>query len=397
MRTPDTQNIVKVLWTQSLGDWAHQMIIKNGIIYSSWNCGKLSAIDLKTGKVLGYAEKVAYETAPIIVDDKIYSYTFGTLTELDLNSLSIIRKLNVVGGEYSEYIPYDKETDCFFLRRSDGTKSYLSSFNRKSAKYVWTSQPLANGVYVVQGSPVVIENHVIAQGLDNNNNYICCWNKTNGQLIWKTSELGYATMVGYNNFCYDRINDILFGSTINGNISALDRKTGKIIWQHQFPYYGCWSTMAYHNKQLIVSLWKNNANGAYAAVDSMTGNIQWQKNEFFGADGWSAVVLSDKYIYRTTHSMPGNLIIQRRDNGDLVWSDNSSPQPCTNPLSSGGIVVFGNITNLLALKVGEGQFVDCDWHGVDCNGYNPTSIQSEYVDKNNNTSTEQFYIPPEVD
>ena len=78
--------------------------------------------------------------------------------------------------------------------------------------------------------------------------------------------------------------------------------------------------------------------------------------------------------YRHTRGA-ARLIVQNRFTGDLIWScETAAPQPCTNPVQSGGMVVFGNVMSLVALRVGDGARVDSPWHGVDCTGYVPAAI-----------------------
>ena len=93
-------------------------IIQNGVVYTSWTDGLLSAVDLKTGKVLHTVANVAYETAPIIVSNHIYSYTLSPsplLYDLDLSTFAVLHAFPTP-GTYAEHFPYDPSTGLCFLR-----------------------------------------------------------------------------------------------------------------------------------------------------------------------------------------------------------------------------------------------------------------------------------------
>ena len=53
--------------------WAEHPIIHSGVVYVPWNDGKLTALDVNSGKLLHSQPLVTYATAPFVANNHLYS------------------------------------------------------------------------------------------------------------------------------------------------------------------------------------------------------------------------------------------------------------------------------------------------------------------------------------
>ncbi len=114
---PSSAMAITLLWQyQGNREWAEHPIIKNGIVYVPWTNGSLTAHSLSSGVLLHSVDQVNDATAPFIVGDKIYSFNETGMSEIDLSSFAILRKIPLPEAIYTENIPYDVDTGYFFIR-----------------------------------------------------------------------------------------------------------------------------------------------------------------------------------------------------------------------------------------------------------------------------------------
>jgi len=372
----------EAIWGYSLSGWAHMPIIKNGIVYNAWTGGVLAATDLHTGELLRKADGVASATAPFIVGEKIYSYRGGKVTELDLNTFQKLRTITIPYAQYSENIPYDEDTGYFFARQKDYPSYYwgrTSAFRLSDGQIAWSFPSNFTDMWLGQQAPVVVGDsvYIFFAGAGKFSRV----NKFTGQEIW-TADLGKGSRNGYNNPIYDPDNKYFYISeswnSIDSEVNAVRENDGQIVWTISIPGRQIESTMTYYKNVLYLPLHVPGARGSYRAVDVLNGGKTiWEEPGFYNEDGWGVNAVSEKYLYRGTHGNSGNehLIVQDRYTGKLVWSHKvDCAVPCTNPVQSEGIVVIGTCTKLWGLKVGTGQKVDSDFHGLYASGFNPGAI-----------------------
>ena len=106
------------------------------------------------------------------------------------------------------------------------------------------------------------------------------------------------------------------GSPLAGTFTAIDSTTNKIAWQHQMPYRmggGGGSTVTAGGLLL-----RGEPDGNLVAVNAKTGEVLWKFQTGFGADAPAMVydVDGDEYIALTT----GGNSIQGSAYGDAVWA-----------------------------------------------------------------------------
>jgi len=354
-------------------------IIQNGVVFTSWTDGLLSAVDLKSGQALRTIANVAFETAPIIVGNHLYSYPMrpSTVYDLDLSTFAVLHAFPTP-GTYAEHFPYDPSTGLCFLRCIGPARNdVLGALRLQDGSFAWSTALGFGYAWTNAGSPLVIgDGSVYVQDADGTDRVYRLDAKT-GSIRWSTG-LRSGTVVGYNNLIYDRESDQIYASSYLGSVFALRRSDGALLWSRDLPGYLISSSLTCHGGMVYLPLWSGL--GAYAALDSSDGTVLWLQKGFFGEDGWSATAVGERYLYRQTHGLPTRIIVQDRFTGRLVWSADSGAQGmCPNPAESDGIVVFGNSYYLVALQAGIGLPVDCPWHGQDASGFNPGALTAEPV------------------
>jgi len=101
-----------------------------------------------------------------------------------------------------------------------------------------------------------------------------------------------------------------------GTFTAIDSKTNKIAWQHKMPY-----RMGGGSGSSVTAgglLFRGEPDGNVVAVDAKTGQVLWKFQTGFGADAPPIVyeVDGDEYIAIAT----GGNSIQRSATGDAIWA-----------------------------------------------------------------------------
>jgi len=394
------QQQFEVIWEINLPGWKQMPIIKNNKVYFACpeeGIGGLGIVDLYTGQVLGYAQVGMTATAPFIVGNYIYTYDRDNMHEVDLNTLQVVRNIIIENSCYTENIPYDEETGYFFVRQAVDYKGRLTAYRLSDAQIMWSFPQNYEGGFDNHQAPIVVGDSVFFQATNaywQGKSVFYRINKRTGQLIWET-ELGPAVNAnggmnrgGYNNPIYDEDHDVFYVSEswnkdsttgLKGNCRfySIRRDNGQILWYVDVSSRNIESTLTYYDNVLYVPLHVDGGVGSYRAVDVSSGTTIWEQTGFFNEDCWSATAVCDRYLYRTAHGdQSSKLIIQDKKTGDLVWAYDAGGDRgcCCNPVQSDGIVVLGSTDTLFAIKVGDGDNVDSDWHGYYHTGYNPGAI-----------------------
>lgn len=371
-----------LLWQHNRGEWAEHPIIKDGVVYVPWTDGALTAHDLASGELLNSVNNVNDATAPFIVGDKIYSFDVSSMSEIDLETFKITRRIQLPDGIYTENVPYDAATGYFYIREGvvSQYKGRVSAYRLSDGKRMWSYPEQYVGGFDNQQNILVVGDSVFFQSSDS------FWRgaskfyrvrKDTGALVWEIP-LGTPSRGGYNNPIYDADHDMLYVSeswnSLDAQVYAIRRKDGALAWDKPIPGRAIESTLTYYKGVLYLPLHVFSGHGSYMAISAVDGSTIWHEPGFFNEDGWSATAVDDRYLYRLAHGA-NFIIIQNKFNGDLVWSlPVDAPATCFNPVMSSGIVILGGESSVYAIKVGTGLAVDSDFHGLNATGSNPKAI-----------------------
>jgi outer membrane protein assembly factor BamB len=168
------------------------------------------------------------------------------------------------------------------------------------------------------------------------------WKNDEPQVIWELDVgLGYSSVVESGGFAYTQ------GNTNSRNtLYCVNSESGKIIWKHSYPckkdpkYFdgGSRSTPTIANKMIFLC----SHEGDLYALDAKTGSIKWTKNLLTDFDGkrptWgfagSPLFVNDKLILETGSS-DGSLVCLNAESGDLIWKSGESEAGYASPMLYG--------------------------------------------------------------
>ncbi len=376
--------------------WAEHPIIYNGVAYVPWNDGKLSAIDVASGKLLHELKLVNYATAPFIANNHLYSYWVTGMNEITLDTFEISRQIPIENVWYTENVPYDEETGYFFVRQAiDGQyKGRVTAFRLSDGAAMWSYPNDYTGGFDNHQNALVVGDSLFFQSTNSGwqgSSMLYRLDKRTGQVIWAKTLSSIAvdstSRGGYNNPIYDADHDVLYVSeswnSLKARVYAFQRSDGKLLWSKDLPGRAIESTLSYYANQLYLPLHVFSGHGSYMAVSAMDGKTLWAEPGFYNEDGWSATGVDAHYLYHVTHGsgLP-YLIVQDRLTGKLVWSKAiDASADCFNPVLTAGMVIMGSTSSVFALQVGDGLPVNSDFHGVNASGYNPGAISWDLIER----------------
>ncbi|HEX8968841.1 MAG TPA: PQQ-binding-like beta-propeller repeat protein, partial [Chloroflexota bacterium] len=148
----------------------------------------------------------------------------------------------------------------------------------------------------------------------------------------------------------------LLGAKISGTYTAIDPRTNTIVWQKQMPYMlgqgsGTLSTAG-------GLLFHGEPDGNLLALDARTGNELWRWQTGYGADGPAITYELDGQQYVAIAS-GGVTTLQASENGDVVWAFtvNGKLAPFQAPKPPATVIDFtGPVTVANTVKIQDFSF-----------------------------------------
>lgn len=385
-----------LLWQLNGGKgWAEHPIIQNGVAYVPWTDGKVTAIEVTTGRLLHSLAGVNDATAPFVVNNHLYSYDLTGMNEIMLDTFQISRKIAIANAWYTENVPYDAETGYFFVRQGIESqyKGRVTAIRLSDGETAWSYPSDYAGGFDNHQNILAVGDSVFFQS---NNSY---WqgismlyrvDKRTGQVIWSKPLSSIAidgtSRGGYNNPIYDEDHDVIYVSeswnSLKARVYAFRRSDGKLLWSKDIHGRAIESTLTYYANRLYLPLHVFGGHGSYMALSATDGKTIWEEPGFYNEDGWSATGVDEHNLYRVTHGEgKPYLIVQDRLVGKLVWSKAiDASADCFNPILSNGMVLMGSETSVYAVKAGSGLAVDSDFHGKNSSGYNPGATNRDLIE-----------------
>lgn len=210
-----------------------------------------------------------------------------------------------------------------FMGKPDGTDFIASEHPFKEAKPGYTDMPACGWVQLY--------------ALSSPNNYHTIDQKKTinevkkSSILWtyetKADELGNAV------YSSPAISDnILYATSWNGEIFALDEKTGRKIWEKNIGWSSASSPIIFDDTVYIGS-----SDGLYA-LDKESGDIRWE------SDGIGAVsskpVFSEGFVYCSSHD--NNVYAFNSDDGDLKWKFETKGEIYSSPVINKNVLYVGS-------------------------------------------------------
>ncbi|MEL4306250.1 PQQ-binding-like beta-propeller repeat protein [Methanococcoides sp. LMO-2] len=203
-------------------------------------------------------------SSPVIADNKIY-----------VNCGKYVRSLDQYTGE-------------FLANHSNGSTKYNSiaspAYNDGN---VWCGLPesVNSGTTVADGKRF--------EGEWDGNYY--CFDETTGELVWNFSAEGnaQATPAYDNGRVY--FTSWVYGQADGGNVYCVDANTGELVWNQSKILYNCCSSPTIYGDILYLTTYNFYGEGEIYALDRDNGSILWKK-DIHSTDSTPAVAYGNVYV-----------------------------------------------------------------------------------------------------
>jgi outer membrane protein assembly factor BamB len=201
-----------------------------------------------------------------------------------------------------------------------GVDLIASDYPLKKSREEYTDSPSCGWIQIFGRSSVSNHKHV---------NYVSNQEKK-GEIVW-----GYQTADGdLGNAIYSSptIDDeIIYVTSWNGNISALDINSGGKIWEKNIGWNSESSPTVFDKKVYVGS-----SEGLYA-LDKETGTVFW-KNGIGGVS--SKPIFHDNIVYCGSHG--GNVYAFDSETGDLKWKFETDGEIYSSPTIDSNVLFIGS-------------------------------------------------------
>ncbi|WP_068397585.1 outer membrane protein assembly factor BamB family protein [Kribbia dieselivorans] len=321
------------LWTHRMPTSVHGSIaVADGKVFASTLRGKLYALDTATGDELW---KLAPEDAPEPYNQRAYGY-YG-----------------VTYAEGKVLWPYQS-------RHGKGSQGLLSAVDAETGKVVWES-PMS-GATMADGTPAVSDGKVFvgSQTADR----VLAYDLETGKRLWQ----GQEALGGWQDGIPSAANGRVFIGS-NNRIIARDADTGKELWRFQSPHPSLVNGGATPAAPAIDGdiVYMGFPSGAVTALDARTGAVIWDRKlpgklDMGGVHSSPAVAGESLFV----GSNNGNFYALDKRTGQPLWQHEIGAWVSAGPAVSGNSVVAGSYDGNLYAYAPGGQAAQ-KWgsvHGV---------------------------------
>jgi len=208
--------------------------------------------DLYTGKIVWeYPIHYGSNTAPIIENGKLYINDGWDMLCIDIKAKKLIWKYKC-----KEWVSVDSILSGNILLVCDVVEG-LKALDKNTGKVLWKNEKYVFDIGLNNEPPVIVKDKIYFQYYDRNNSeeYLCCININNGNLIWQKNvkELGcrFVSMLVVDKYIY--------ATSFPLNIVCFNTETNSILWRYDFPIpknqkdYEGGSLNAYNSKIYITT------------------------------------------------------------------------------------------------------------------------------------------------
>lgn len=272
--------IVVKKWVTQAGDGAKKNYfplvpaVFENIIFTTDSKGKVTAVDANQGNGLWQIDlKQPISSGPGIGEDLLFMGTADAkVIALQAANGQVVWEKNVT-NQVLAAPTYGY--GMVFVKTIQGD---LLALDAKTGETQWTYTEDNPELILRSSSRVKIAYPFVVSGFANGNLVVLTINK--GKLVW---EYDVAHSTGFNDLA--RMVDIgadplvednvIYASSYQGNVAALELTTGKVIWQQKLSSH---AGLALSNHSVYVS----DSVGRIWALDKTTGQVNWRQNELEG-------------------------------------------------------------------------------------------------------------------
>ena len=264
---------LKVVWQENVGEHNGtnlDIFYKEDFVYVASSSGAIKKINIKTGEESWERNFDIKITSGVTGDDDnlIFSTSDGFLWCIDLNG-ELLWKTLLDGEVNSLPIVYDSKV----VVKINSYK--IVQLNIIDGSILWKYQAAIPPLTFKSEGKLAQSNKVIYLGLPGGK--MIAIDAPTGGLVWESNisrAKGSTDIERANDITSHPVIDgpVIYGITTNGDISSLDRRTGKTIWtQPVSSFYG----MAFDGFNLFVT----HDSGAIYSVSKSDGEVMWRQGD----------------------------------------------------------------------------------------------------------------------
>ncbi len=236
----------------------------------------------------------------------------------------------------------------------------LEQWPEKGPKLLWK----ANGIGVGFSSVSVVDGRIYTMGDGADNSHVFCLNATSGKIIWTSKPVGKTGGNYKGTRCTPTFDDgHLYALGQFGDLVCLKAANGKEVWRKSLTkdFGGRSGGWNYTESPLIdggrVLVTPGGKKGAVVALDKKTGKTLWQSTDFTDGAQYSSLIVREFGGKRQYVQLTGaNVVGLHADTGKVLWK---APRKGKTAIISTPIFKEGHV------------FVSSAY-GVGCNGFRVT-------------------------
>ena len=174
-----------------------------------------------------------------------------------------------------------------------------------------------------------VDDDLVVVGWENQS---CAMDKNTGKIVWENDE---ARFISSQPVFID--NKIIFGSR-NGDLYAINRTHGRTIWHINLQRQNVYSSVDIIRNRVVVA-----ADNQCYAIDAADGSIKWT----FTTAGM--IVSPPRVVDDTVFcgSTDTNVYVVKAENGELIWKNNTGWGILNTPTYSDNVVYVSSLDNRL--------------------------------------------------
>lgn len=245
----------------------------------------------------------------------------------------------------------------------------LKEWPKGGPKLLWKAKGMGIGYTNVS----VVGDRLFLMGDKDDACYVIALKKANGQPLW-TAKVGKSGAPGWGGFAGPRVTPTVDGKLVFavgqwGDAACIDAENGKVLWSKDYakdfgaqrPEWGFCGMPLVDGDQVILA--PGGKNGDLVALNKKTGEVLWQSKELTDGIHYSSPIGVEiggvrQYVQFTDASVAG---IQR-DNGHLLWrvDRKGATAVIPTPIYHDGFVYvssgYGAGCNLFKITATDGKF-----------------------------------------
>jgi outer membrane protein assembly factor BamB len=209
--------------------------------------------------------------------------------------------------------------DSFVYYAEVHDRNRLICRNLHNRRKVWSL-----AVKDVTGAPIIIDKHIFIASADGD---LMSLDRMTGDIIWRDTASSRC-LPGPSGK-----NDIIYFPLADGEVRGYEMNEGKQVFRIQL------NEPVVSKAVIDDKIYISGSQGSLYALDKLTGKVIWQKN--YGSAIWTTPVVDGKRLYYGDNG--GNLVALDKDSGEKVWSFDCGGVIAASPIIVGDFIIAASL------------------------------------------------------